>query len=400
MGKEVTTNISRAGRFDDAMRHRRRHDRFFRFARRFIVPFIRRKINIESIPAPPVDGPFLLLANHNLNLDPVIIHLSFDSLLYFVASEHVLRRGFGAWFLKRYFAPIPRLKGSTDISTVKGVLSRLKHDVGVCIFAEGNRSFNGVTAPIPVSIAKLAKICRVPVLTYRFEGGYFTAPRWSIHMRRGKMKGYVVNVYEPAELATLSVEELHQAICRDLDEDAYARQAETPIPFKGKALAEALETTLYHCPLCAAYDALFSKGNTLRCRCGLEVTFDLYGRLSGGPFTTITEWDNAQQDALALMIQRVDRQQQIFSDRAVTLKEIFRDQREKTRQKKVELSLFADHFECGTYRFNLHTISDMAMAGRNKVIFTYGEQFYELSSTPHFCGKKYYDAYQLLRKQV
>lgn len=402
MSEEVARKnvVAKSDKYNDAMRHRERHERFYRFATRFLVPIVKWIFNLESVPAPKVDGAFLLLANHNLNLDPAIIHLSFDRLLYFVASEHVLRRGLGAWFLKRYFAPIPRLKGSTDIATVKGVLGRLKHDVGVCIFAEGNRSFNGVTGPIPISIAKLAKICRVPVLTYRFEGGYFTAPRWSTSMRRGKMKGYVVNVYSPEQIAALDVDDLYQAIKEDLAEDAYKRQADKPIAFKGKAIAEALETTLYHCPACDSFDALSSKKDKLRCRCGLEVTYDVYGLLSGGMYTTITDWDKAQQTRLAVMLQQAENDKTIFVDPEVTLKEVFRDTREKTRQKKATLSLYPDHMRCGSHRFELKAISDMAMAGRNKIIFTYGEHFFELSSTPHFCGKKYYDAYQILRKQV
>lgn len=401
MNEEAISKVSvaRVSKHDEPMRFRRRHNRMYWFGTRIILPFVKRRLNLEAIPAPAIEGPFLLLANHNLNLDPAIIHLSFDRLLYFVASEHVLRKGLGAWFLKRYFAPIPRLKGSTDIGTVKGVLSRLKHHVGVCIFAEGNRSFNGITGPIPSSIAKLAKVCRVPVLTYRFEGGYFTSPRWSKYLRRGKMKAYVVHVYQPEQLAAMSTDELQRAIEADLFEDAYARQKASPIAFKGKAIAEALESTLYYCPACHSIGTMRSEDDRLTCTCGLTVHYDLYGHLQGGKHETITAWDFEQQAFLGDLLNKADSAEEILHDTGITLKEVFRDGSETLRLKDAELTLTIDRLVCSAYDFEIKSISDMALAGRNKIIFTYGERFFEISATPQFSGKKYFDAYQLIRKK-
>jgi 1-acyl-sn-glycerol-3-phosphate acyltransferase len=381
------------------MRHRKRYERAYRLANRFLLPVLRRLFNIEAVPASLPDGPFLLFANHNTDLDPAIIHLSFDRLLYFVASEHALRRGPLAFILKRYFAPIPRLKGSTDIGTVKGILQRLQHGVGVCIFAEGNRSFNGITGPIPLSIAKLAKIARVPVLTYRFEGGYFTSPRWSLKIRKGAMKGYVVNIYEPEMLAQMSIEEIDEAIRQDLYEDAYMRQEKMPVAFRGANLAEALETTLYLCPSCRKIGTMRSEKDRLLCTCGLDVSYSEHGDLNGGTHRTITAWDKEQQKLLAALLTSSDNNKLLFSDHSVTLKEVLRDGRERILLDGTTLALYPDRILSGSHEFSTNMISDMALAGRNTVLFTYKDRHYEWSAGSRFCGKKYFDAFTLLKRK-
>lgn len=42
----------------------------------------------------------------------------------------------------------------------------------VCIFPEGNRSFNGLTGDILPTIGRVAGRCGMKLVTYRIEGGY------------------------------------------------------------------------------------------------------------------------------------------------------------------------------------------------------------------------------------
>ena len=105
---------------------RRRHLRAYRFFKPLLAPYFRWRFNISALPAPDIQGPCLVMANHNADLDAVLIHLSFKDLLYFVASEHIFRAGLASKFIRRYFDPISRLKGSTDISTVRDIMRRLK----------------------------------------------------------------------------------------------------------------------------------------------------------------------------------------------------------------------------------------------------------------------------------
>ena len=58
------------------------------------------------------------------------------------------------------------------------VMRRLRKGGSVAIFAEGNRSFNGLTGDILPATGKLARSSGASLVTFRFSGGYLSSPRW------------------------------------------------------------------------------------------------------------------------------------------------------------------------------------------------------------------------------
>ena len=100
----------------------------------------------ESYDEIDVDGPFLLIANHSTDLDPLILASCFPkNQLYFVASEHIFRLGLVSKALEWLVAPIPRKKASSGADTVKMCLRRLKAGDSVGLMAEGEATWNGVS---------------------------------------------------------------------------------------------------------------------------------------------------------------------------------------------------------------------------------------------------------------
>lgn len=373
----------------------RRHLRANRVFRWLLGPLINCIFRFKAAPSTLPEGPCLVLANHNTDLDPALIQLSFRELLYFVASEHVFRAGLASRFLRRYFDPISRLKGSTDLGTVMEVLKRLKKGHKVCIFAEGNRSFNGQTCPISPATGKLCRISGVPLVTYKFEGGYFTSPRWSRSLRRGRMRGGVVRIYTAEMLRAMSDKEVSAAIARDLWEDAYARQALERTRFQGRRLAEGLERALFICPACHQIDSLKSHENELRCDCGLRAVYDEYGYLSGAPFDSVTAWD-LWQDGQLEKIACSSVEGFVFGDPAVRLYQVLEGH---TSQLLSEgpAAMYKDRLEAGGHVFPLTDIGGMAVYGAASIAFTSNGKHYEIKADPSFCGRKYLELYQKLK---
>ena len=375
---------------------RRRHLRAYRFFKPLLAPYFRWRFNISALPAPDIQGPCLVIANHNADLDAVLIHLSFKDLLYFVASEHIFRAGLASKFIRRYFDPISRLKGSTDISTVRDIMRRLKAGMKVCLFAEGNRSYNGLTCPITPATGKLARLCGVPLVTYKFEGGYLTTPRWADTFRRGVMRGYAVNVYSPESLREMSDDEVNAAIAGDLFEDAYARQAVEKTRFSGKRLAEGLERSLFICPACERVGTLRGRGSEFACDCGLRAVYDEYGYLYGAPYATVTLWDAWQREKLAQIAAALE-DAPAFMDPAVRLYQVT-DHHTSKALYTGSAAMYRDRLDLGSFSFPIADMTDMAVYGKANVAWTCGDAHYELKADPPFCGRKYTELYQILKK--
>ncbi len=338
----------------------------------------------------------MVLANHNTDLDIAFIHLSFSRLLYAVASEHVFRWGFVSYLFKRYFDPIPRLKGSSDMGTVREIMGKLRKGMSVAIMAEGSRSFNGLTCPIPASTGKLVKLSNVPLVTYKFEGGYFTMPRWSFTWRRGRMRGYVVDVYSRERLQGMTADEVNDAIKNDLYEDAYARQEVEKVRFKGRRLAESLETALFICPRCERLGTLTSKRDNFYCDCGLKGKYNEYGYLEGIDFTTITQWDLWQLDKLREIV-ATGGSKPIFSDNSAKLIHIIGAHKSETLADGAgQLLMYKDRIVCGAMTFLLKDISHMDIFGRSHLVFTHKRKNYVISAHRTFCGRKYFELYKIL----
>ncbi len=347
----------------------------------------------------PAVSPYLVVCNHNTDLDPVLIGTCFRKQMFFVASEHVFRKGLPSKLLTYLFNPISRTKGATDAAAALDIIRSLRKGNNVCLFAEGNRSFNGVTGPIFPATGKLAKASGAALITYRFEGGYLTTPRWAYTRRRGRMRGGVVNVYTPEQLKAMTPDEVNAAIAQDLFEDAFQRQLENPCDYVGKRLAEGLENALFICPRCGKIGTLKSRDDKLTCgECGMTATYNVRGFFDDdAPYATVRDWDAWQQKQLAALYETAG-DAPLFSDAGMRLLEIG-DSHAVTTVATGTLSMYRDRITLSDVTFLIQEVSNMAQVGSSRIVFTSGGKHYEIASdAPHYCGLKYHMLYRIIKK--
>ena len=342
------------------------------------------------------DEPYLILANHNTDLDPVFLGLAVERHCYFVATENILRKESVARFMKWVFDPIIHYKGKTGTISVKNILKTLRSGASVAMFAEGNRSFNGLTCPIAPATVKLARKCGTNVVTYRFEGGYLTQPRWSSSFRRGRITGKLIHVYTPAELKAMSDEAAYERICSDLFEDCYATQERDHVHYRGHALAEHLETALFMCPECGSFSTLHSKGDTLSCsECGYKAVYDREGYLNTcGVKHTVTEYDRSQLEGLRKAADDPDPAKVLFTDETV-LWEIGEDHRVRSKTPG-KLTAFSGGFMFNDIYMKPSDLEGVALFSSNTIDLTIGGKQYEIHGAKDFCALKYSYLYELL----
>jgi 1-acyl-sn-glycerol-3-phosphate acyltransferase len=320
--------------------------------------------------------------------------------------------GFASALIRFFFSPIVFPKGGTDPRPLRDILERLRNGKSVCLFAEGNRSFSGKTNRIAESTGKLARLSGAALITYRLRGGYFVAPRWGRKMRKGPIWGEPVGYYSPEELKSMKASEISDLIRRDISEDAYETMRNGPRRYRGAGLAEDLETALYLCPRCGGMGTLVSRGDTLRCGCGLAVRYDEYGALrpvdrdapagwesgvlSGGvpAFTTVRDWWFWQYEAMERIVAAAgegsvcfDEGESLFAVEAGSGVRVLGQGR---------LSLGRDGLRCGEFRFPLRDILELAITGQRTLVFVSGGKRYELKNKKPRSAAKYQRVFELL----
>ncbi|NLC45485.1 MAG: hypothetical protein GX783_14540 [Clostridiales bacterium] len=396
------------------MKGQLRHKIVWQIVRFILTPFLKLKFNYKFRKMALPDYPVFVLPNHVTNWDPLLVGVATPKMMYYVSSDHIFRLGWISKILVYLVAPIPRIKSATDWKTVSNIIKLIRKGHNICIFPEGNMTFGGETEELHATTAKLIKHTGAGLVTYRMVGGYLTQPRWSRSLRRGAMTGFPVHVYTPEEIKALSEEELMNRINEDLYTNAYKEQEQhqSPVAFRGKNLAENLETTLYLCPSCKKIGELTSKDYTLSCTCGLSLRYTVYGYLESltddkAPFNTVLSWFRWQTRQIEKIIKEL-RDHPI--DYVITSDEnqsLWKTQKAKNNSLLANgrLQIFADKFafqavDGHAFNFPFSQISDIAIHGKQTLIFTtINKEFYELKSRAPRSALKYYDIYKALTGQ-
>lgn len=352
---------------------KKKHLVFYAILRPLVIVFLWLRFGYRYQRPKDLPENYIVLSNHCTDYDPLLLGASFPRQMYFVASEHLSR-----WkvfpLIDFVFAPILRYKGTVASSTVMQTLKRVKNGANVCIFAEGARCWDGITAPILPSTGKLVKSAKCGLVTFKLTGGYFVSPNWSYkNLRRGPLYGAPVNVYTKEQLASMSMDEINEIIKRDLYEDAYERQLKAPKRYKGKNLAKNMENLIFLCPKCQKIDTLRSEGNTVTCAdCGHSFHIDEYGMLDNVPYKTVRDLAAWQKTVVEEDVEK----SAVYTARSGTLSQISKQQ--ETVVARGPIALSETNLTCGDVELSLKDISDMAIHGRDALVFAVGRTYYEL----------------------
>ena len=354
-------------------------------------------------PAPELEGGYIVLPNHSCGGDQFFVAFSFiKKHMYFVASEHAFRKKLLGAIMRFATGPISRVKGTVAASTVLSIMRWLRQGVPICIFPEGNRTWNGRSLPLHPTTAKLLKTAGVPVVTYRIEGGYLTDPRWSKTLRRGRLRGGVVHIYPAAELKKMTVQEIAEKISADLWVDADESQRQDPVPYLGKRKAEGLEEALFICPKCGAVGSLRGEGDDFVCACGFRTTYGDLGFFDDrSPYRSVAEWDDWQQ---AELLRRAGEGSAAFADEGAEVWQVGEDHKE-TMIASGRAELDRERLRAGEKSWPLSEMQEPELchlAGKESMMFTTPEGSFELRFKGSPSRRKYQlliKDYQALRKE-
>lgn len=245
--------------------------------------------------------PLVLISNHQSLLDPFLISAFVPRPIYWVTSDGNMRKRLMR-FLLGMVGSIPKSKLIPDLVTVNWIVEVIRKRSGVVgIFAEGQSSWDGSTAEIIPSTAKMLKLLKAPVIVCRLKGAYYSLPRWSWHSRPGKINVEFTRIFDGPELKTMSAEDIFDRLSTAMAHDEAEWQKKEQIVFINRNKARNLELALFLCPECRTAGSMRSSGSLLFCQsCYFKTHISKHYRfrqISGkNGFGTIRDWSIWQEE--------------------------------------------------------------------------------------------------------
>ena len=333
-------------------------------------------IHLDTSSLSALPEQFLLISNHVTNFDPFMIEAKSPVQMYFVATDHIFGLGWISKLIVKLVSPIPRPKGAQAAGTILEIKRRLHQGGSVALFAEGNCSWDGLTASFPPATGKMVRSCGVPLVTCRIRGGYLNWPRWALHQRKGPVRLEIAHIYPAEECRSMKPDEINAAIAADLAEDAIWTRQEWKVRYTGRKKAEGIENILCVCPRCHAFGSFSSKGDRFFCRCGLEGRCDDLGQVLSDEvsFTTMPQWNAWQKEYLAsLPLESLPE----ASDPDMVLYRV--EDHIRIPVTEGTLCYNAESFRIGDFSISSSDIHDMAVRLKGTVTFsTHTGDYYEL----------------------
>ncbi len=225
----------------------------------------------------PKDGPYLILPNHTMSLDPWILAYALYRPMQFMASAQSLTVPILGPMLKAMGA-FPKVKYVKDVSSMRYMTDLYDNGQVVTIFPEGRRSWDGHTLKIMPGIGRTILRMNARIVIARMYGNYFMQPRWAKYPRWVPTDiEYEGPITYPADM---SPDEVTADIQARLQTPPRLRAGARTWGFR---IAEGLTKFLWACPQCFTLEGLVvtgAKRDHVACRsCGSRWRLDIETRL-------------------------------------------------------------------------------------------------------------------------
>ena len=127
----------------------------------------------------PMEGPALVIANHQSFLDPLLIGLATHRELIYLARKTLFRNSHFARLI-RFMNAVPIDQEGIGKEGIKTIVEQLTMGRAVVVFPEGERTWDGQMLPLKPGIHLLIKKTRAPIVPVGIAGAYHAYPRWRL----------------------------------------------------------------------------------------------------------------------------------------------------------------------------------------------------------------------------
>ena len=169
----------------------------------------------------PRTGAVILASNHQSYLDPVFCGVALKRHLVYVARDTLFRYRLFA-FLIHSLNAIPIGRDKADIAAMRAIIARLREGAAVCLYPEGTRTRDGRIIPVKPGFGLLCRRARAAVVPVLIDGGFETWPRHKRFLRPGAILVQFGTPLSPAQIETMTNEELADHLTRTLRQMQHA----------------------------------------------------------------------------------------------------------------------------------------------------------------------------------
>lgn len=262
----------------------------------------RRKVLRNEIKG--VDGPFVVVANHEAQLDFVnLIGLSRRPMSFVISNSF-----YSTLPIKGFLdnmGVIPKQQFQTSIKDMKLMRAVIESGNPLVIYPAGLMCEDGLSTPIPSATYKFLKWLKADIYVARTSGTYFAMPKWAKGLRPGRTYLDVYKLFSKEELASADISEIKEKTENAILFDAYREQETLRAKYLMGSNVEGLENVLYMCPHCKKEFSIAVKNKrTLYCKdCGFEHTADDYAFMHntsgiGPEIRYVSDWSKLIHDEM------------------------------------------------------------------------------------------------------
>lgn len=224
--------------------------------------------------------PFLVLGSHQAFMDFPVSQLALFPHRVNYISELEGFEAYGEW-LYRQIGCLGTRKFISDLNLIRNIKRVMERKGVLVLYPEARYTNVGTNSTLPLSVYKLIKLLRVPVVTLNMKGNYLQSPIWNLSVRKGvKLDATLTQLLTTKEVDELSLKEIETRIQASLTYDEYQYQYENKMKISYAKRAEGLEFPLYQCKCCKQEFGMMGSGISLLCKnCGKSWIMNELGRL-------------------------------------------------------------------------------------------------------------------------
>lgn len=135
---------------------------------------------LENIKGP---GPWVVTANHQGQIDILILAAVLPFRFLWVAKKELFRIPFMGWHMKRCgYIPIDRSSRERSLESMKLASEKIRYGHSIMFFPEGTRSKDGTLQRFKSGAFFLALDTKAPVLPVVIDGSHRVLPKGSFHV--------------------------------------------------------------------------------------------------------------------------------------------------------------------------------------------------------------------------